>query len=140
MKDNIKRNKPFIEDTFLKKCKCGHRQYVPYSTKDYAICGVCGRRLYNNKEDQEQYNRINNRDEFRYLAEKAISEIKGKLLSTVKNIQTNQQIKKKSFNSNEKYFKFLKDNHINVIDMQITGDRIIIKYVIKKGRPNKKER
>lgn len=67
MKKYIDSTQLLVEKLSLlkKRCKCGHTQVVPYSTKrEYVLCSWCGSRLYRDDSKQLVYDNKVKKDEF----------------------------------------------------------------------------
>lgn len=123
-----------------RKCKCGHTKVVPKSNKfEYVICNWCGGRLYYDDAKQKEYEKKVNKEEFKYKLNKTIEKANKKVEPMKRKRQINtSKMKKKTFKSNNDYFKFCNSINVTIYIVEYTDKgNIRIYYGAKVGRPNK---
>ena len=144
-----RKNKKFIDwnqrmDNVLtdlkKRCRCGHTKVVPKSNKfEYVLCNWCGGRLYYDDAKQKEYEKKVDKEEFKYKLNKTIEKTNKKVEPMKRKRQINtSKMKKKTFNSNNDYFKFCNSINVTIYIVEYTDKgKIRIYYGAKIGRPKK---
>lgn len=123
-----------------KKCRCGHTQIVPMSSKrEYVLCKWCNARLYWDDNKQQEYNKKVAKDNFIFNLKKCIKD-KEKESMLREEIMNKKNLKRKYFKNNADYFNFCKDVKIQIYIVDTTSSKsgnIIVYYGTKLGRPKK---